>query len=47
VALADGKPWTDPLVVKETPGSGALAPRQEAARARLRHLRWWQWRWVG
>jgi ADP-ribosylation factor GTPase-activating protein 1 len=26
VALADGKPWTDPPVVKETPGSGALAP---------------------
>ncbi|XP_052149701.1 probable ADP-ribosylation factor GTPase-activating protein AGD6 [Oryza glaberrima] len=26
VAVAEGRPWTDPPVVKETPGSGAPAP---------------------
>lgn len=28
-ALADGRPWTDPPVVKETPGSGAPAPARK------------------
>jgi hypothetical protein len=28
-ALAEGKPWTDPPVVKETPGSGAPAPARK------------------
>ncbi|KAL5218606.1 hypothetical protein ABZP36_019290 [Zizania latifolia] len=28
-ALAEGRPWTDPPVVKETPGSGAPAPARK------------------
>lgn len=29
VAVAEGRPWTDPPVVKETPGSGAPAPTRK------------------
>jgi ADP-ribosylation factor GTPase-activating protein 1 len=29
VALAEGRPWTDPPVVRETPGSGAPAPARK------------------